>query len=478
MIESFDAEEFWDDLLAFIEDGRVMPVVGAELLTSANEDGNPVPLYRELAVRLLAKYRLFANALPNGGIIREHHELNDAVCALAASGKRLKDLYRPIHDLLQQILATQKEPPLALRQLASIGHFDLFATTTPDDLLARAIDTVRFGGRAQTAQIEYAPSLPTDRRNDIPELPSSNYSAVFYIFGKADVSPFYAIHDEDALEFPYSLQYTLQNGIPPARMFSEMRSRSLLLIGCNFADWLSRFFLRVSNEKRLASDERPKKEFLVDRTIAQDNNLTVFLERFSRDSRCYPIPAAEFVGELHRRWLERNPRLQSAAEAPNVLPSPPSSPAGDSIFISYASEDIGAARRLFETLQEIGADIAWFDKTALKPGDDWHRQIIGAVQRCNLFLPLISANTEQRTEGYFRMEWNEAADRARRIQGKKFIFPIVTDPDFGRGMGGYALVPEAFKTFQYSHAPAGEIGPELKAEITEQLRNLRRGRAS
>ncbi|MBA2668846.1 MAG: hypothetical protein H0U67_00570, partial [Gemmatimonadetes bacterium] len=310
--EPFDAEEFWDDLLAFIEDGRVIPVVGAELLT-IEEGGTSIPLYRAVADRLLAKYRLSPEALPDGSVLREHHELNDAVSALAATGKRVKDLYRPIHDILQQLLASQQEPLPALRELASIRHFDLFATTTPDGLLAHAIDAVRFGGSARTEQIEYAPSLPTDRRRDLPELRSSQYAAVFYMFGRVDVSPFYAIHDEDALEFAYTLQHTLQSGVPPARMFSELRSRNLLLIGCNLADWLSRFFLRFSNEKRLSSDERPKKEFLVDRAIGEDGNLTVFLERFSRDSRCYPIAARDFVAELYRRWSERNPRSSSEA---------------------------------------------------------------------------------------------------------------------------------------------------------------------
>lgn len=260
-------DEFWDDLLAFIEDRRVIPVVGAEVLTM-DEGGKSFPLYRVVAERLLNKYKLSAAALPGDAILREHHELNDAVCALATMGKRVKDLYRPINDILQQLLASQKEPFSALRELASIPHFDLFATTTPDDLLARALDAARFGGAAQTDQIEYAPSLPTERRRDIPELRSSEYTAVFYVFGKADPFPFYAIHDEDALEFSYTLQYTLQNGVPPVRMFSELRSRNLLLIGCNFADWLSPFFLRLSNEKRLSSDVRPKKEFLVDQAIA------------------------------------------------------------------------------------------------------------------------------------------------------------------------------------------------------------------
>jgi hypothetical protein len=475
--ETFDAEEFWDDLLAFIEDGRVIPVVGAELLT-IEEGGTSVPLYRAVTERLLAKYRLSPEALPDGAILREHQELNDAVSALAATGKRVKDLYRPIHDILQQLLASQQEPLPALRELASIRHFDLFATTTPDGLLAHALDVVRFGGEACTEQIEYAPSLPTDRRRDIPELRSSRHSAVFYMFGKVDVSPFYAIHDEDALEFAYTLQYTLQNGVPPARMYSELRSRNLLLIGCNLASWLSRFFLRFSNEKRLSSDERPKKEFLVDRAIGEDGNLTVFLERFSRDSRCYPVAARDFVAELYRRWNERNPPSSIAAEASTSSSASLASFNPGSIFISYASEDIAAAKRVSEEIQRIGGDVVWLDKGALKPGDDWNQRILGAVQRCDLFLPLISATTEQRTEGYFRLEWSEAAERSRRIQGRKFIFPIVIDPEYSSGMGRYALVPETFKGFQYSHAPTGQMSPDLRAELAEQLRHLRRGRVA
>jgi hypothetical protein len=45
-------EEFWDDLLAFIEEGRAIPVVGPELLTIA-VNGRETPLYRALAEQLL-----------------------------------------------------------------------------------------------------------------------------------------------------------------------------------------------------------------------------------------------------------------------------------------------------------------------------------------------------------------------------------------------------------------------------------------
>jgi len=470
-MEPQEIEEFWEDLLAFIEQRRVIPVVGAELL-SIQSGGAAIPLYRAVAEALLSKYGLAASASNDGAKLRERHELNDAVCAVAEAPRRVKtrvnDLYRPVHDALQKALAGQQEILQPLRQLASIRDFDLFATTTPDNLLAQALNSVRFQGTVQTDEIEYAPKLPTDRRRDIPQMPTSKYTAVFYLFGKADVSSFYAIHDEDALEFAY----TLQAGNGPERMFSQWRSRNLLFIGCTFSDWLSPFFLRSSNSERLFSDHRSKKEFLVGEETARNRDFVVFLERFSQDTRCYQIDARAFVDELYQRWSKRNP----VAPAPN--PGPETVKPGDTIFISYSSDDIGAARRLNKDLSEIGGDVAWFDKTELRAGDDWEQRVRGAIQRCTLFLPLISANTERRHEAFFREEWLEAAERSRKIQGRKFIFPVVIDPDYGGAMSSYALVPDRFRAFQYSHAPAGQMSDELKVELQEHLRIVRRARAA
>jgi hypothetical protein len=454
----FETEDFWDDLLAFVEQGRVIPVVGPELLTIPG-DGGPAPLYRVVADRLLARYGLRGPGQDYG--------LYEAVAAIAASGKRVRDLYRPVHDILQKVLAETGAMPAPLEKLARIQAFDLFVTTTPDDLLARALRAAR---GVEPEEIEYAPKLPTARRRDIPETPSSRYTAVFYLFGKADVAPFYAIHEEDALEFPY----TLQEGSGPERMFSQLRGRNLLMIGCTFADWLSRFFIRLSNPDRLFSDQRTKKEYLVGEETARDRELDFFLERFSQDSRRYPHPAAEFVDELHRRWVGRNP--PAIDMPPLAAATGPASESGGTIFISYSSADLGPAKSLYAGLQKIGGDVAWFDKSMLKPGDEWERQILGAIQKCGLFLPLLSANTEGRDEGYFRKEWDEAAERSRRIQGRKFIFPVVIDADCD--MNRYALVPERFRSFQYGHAPQGQLSDVLLSEIQQEIRNLRRGRPS
>ena len=85
------------------------------------------------------------------------------------------------------------------------------------------------------------------------------------------------------------------------------------LIGCNLPEGINRCFLRLSNVERLYSDQRAKTEFLVGQVMADVRDFNTFLQRFSQDSRLYPIRAAEFVDELYRRWSERNPALAGVA---------------------------------------------------------------------------------------------------------------------------------------------------------------------
>ena len=150
------------------------------------------------------------------------------------------------------------------------------------------------------------------------------------------------------------------------RLFSELRQRNLLLIGCNFADWLSRFFIRVSNTQRLA-DNRNKREFLIEQSSSDgDGSLTLFLERFSPDTWVYPGNASDFVAELSQRWHERHPRSMPRTEdvAQTALARPR---AEETLFVSHPRADLAAARQLFTDLQELGADVAWFDKSDRKP---------------------------------------------------------------------------------------------------------------
>lgn len=456
--------KFWADVLRNIEAKRVIPVLGGELL-NISENGQTIPLYRAVAERLLSNYGLSATALAGDETLRPGHELNDATCALSAAGERVNDLYGPIHDILADVLSKHKEVQEPLREIAAITDFTLLVTTTPDDVLVQTLNAVRFGGADLTHELKYAPKLACD---DVPAILGPQYNAVFYLFGKSDVMRNYCIHDEDALEFCYNLP--LEH---PAGMYAQLRSCDLLLIGCNFYDWLSRFFIRISNQTRLSLD-RQKKEFLVGQGTAGDRSLSTFLSRFSHDTSCYPGDARDFVAQLHRRWRER--AASAGKLAPQYSQSAIVSPAPRSggVFISYAHEDVVAARTVFTELEKI-SEVVWFDKTLLKPGDIWDSEIVRAVEHCDLFLPLISTATERRIGGaFFKREWNLAADRYKDFIGTKFIFPVVIDPEYTGDPGHYQGVPSVFRTLQYAHAPSGHVSSALRDEITNELRILRR----
>src|ERR1700729_39833 len=91
----------------------------------------------------------------------------------------------------------------------------------------------------------------------------------------------------------------------------------------------------------------------------------------------------------------------AGSAAPNAKFEP--RPAG-AIFISYASQDASAGARIAGEL--CAADIeVWFDQSELRGGDIWDQSIRNQIKTCALFLPIISRNTHDRDEGYFRLEW-------------------------------------------------------------------------
>ena len=140
------------------------------------------------------------------------------------------------------------------------------------------------------------------------------------------------------------------------------------------------------------------------------------------------------------------------------------------VFLSYASQDVEAARRICDALRAVGLDV-WFDQSALRGGDAWDASIRRQIKECALFVPVISANTQAREEGYFRREWNLAVNRTLDMaDDKAFLLPVVIDATVDVN----ARVPEKFREVQWTHAPAGEA----LASFAERVQRLMSGRAA
>jgi len=469
-----DESEYFETLIAHIEERRVIPVIGPDLLVVPYRGGT-APLYQVIASRFLEHYGRKsaaageANDDPEAVVLRPGRELNDAVSSVLDD--RGRDPYSIVPRAMAAVLKDTLDVALQpLRDLAAVEAFSLFITTTIDDLLVLAIDEVRHGGAAKTRQILHVPNLPTDEFRDITEadLASAQFTAVLNLFGRARNAQLYAIHDEDTLEYVHNLQTRGSN--VPERFVGKLRTSDLLFIGCSLPDWLSRFFLRLSSQNRLGDDRRAKREFLVGDVVDTADGLIVFLERFSRGTSVFRCDPQRFVAELARRWRERHPPERSDVKA---TPAVRASAAEDTVFISYARGDFAAAQRLRDELQRIGIDAVWFDHAALKPGDDWSRQVATAIKRSHLFLPLISALTESRDEGYFREEWKQAEERVRQIEGRTFIVPIVIDAAYAGDAGAYRLVPDAFPRRHFGHAPDGHMSEALREHLTALIREYR-----
>ncbi len=442
-------EDAWEDLLSFIEERRVIPIVGPELLKVETETG-PRLLYDWIAEKLAAKLGVDTAQLPQA------YTLNDVVCWFLASRGRREEAYTRVRSILRD---AGFAPPLALRQLAQITDFDLFVTTTFDPLLEQAINGERFGGAQSTEVIAYSPNrvvdLPTERER-------LQRPVVYHLLGRLSASPTYVISDEDTLEFICALQ---SEHLTPEKLFHELEHNHLLFIGSSFTNWLARLFLRMAKRHRL-SDPRDVGEVLADNHSGNDGRLITFLQQVSLRTRIYS-GAGKFVDELHRRWMTRHKsgEVISLGAAPQRFLPPEREMPDNAIFISYAREDLGAVQKLKAGLDAAGIK-TWFDLERLEGGDDYDRKIQRNISRCSYFIPIVSAATEHRLEGYFRREWSYAIDRARNIaEGAIFILPITIDDT----NGGDAQVPDKFKAVHFTHLPGGEITPEFARRLKDFL---------
>src|SRR5580658_5841167 len=120
------------------------------------------------------------------------------------------------------------------------------------------------------------------------------------------------------------------------------------------------------------------------------------------------------------------------------------------VFLSYASQDAEAAQRLCNALRGAGIEV-WFDQSELRGGDAWDQKIRQQIRDCALFVPIISAHTQARPEGYFRLEWKLAVDRSHLMAAEKaFLVPVVVDAT----TQPEALVPTQFREVQWTRIRA------------------------
>jgi TIR domain/SIR2-like domain len=451
--------DFWKYLLHYIDEGKVIPVLGPELCTILEGDSE-IPLYTWLAGRLADEVKIPREALP------ANFGLNDVVSQHLKKSNDREVLYSEVSMILGR---AKLRPSMALRALASIPGFTIFVSLTFDDLLATALKELRPG-----AEPEQQIFLPNDKKYfSTVRKDTANIQAqplIFHLLGKLSSSREFALCEDDLLEFVHALQDKQRQ---PVDLFAAMREHHLLILGCGFNDWLARFFLRS-----MRSDDfsRPGKHsnYLVGAHVADDKNLTNYLQDFSADSKVIAMPAAEFVIELAHRWHELQEKIQAEqlvqskqSSAVFKLAAQPTLPEHGAVFISFSSKN----RLLVEGMaQELtaGRVEVWLDSKDLQPGDAWNLRIERAIGRCALFLAVISQESihPDRRDHYFWREWNLAHERAKgHAPDLPFIIPVIVDNTKLEDLSD--ILHKTFTDKQGIHLPGGHITPGFAARLRE-----------
>ena len=446
----------WSKLLQAIAKGVVIPIIGRDLLR-IEIDGRNQLLYEYLATQLTAQ--LEVEYEPSSSI-------DQVVAAYLNASRRNSrdDVNLKAFEILNQLRDAKGQIPVpeSLRQLGAIEPLRLFVSTTVDSLLANAL------GSPVDHVFAYSPNSTLV---DIPrDYTCSPHRVVFHLFGRISGIPDSALIDEETLEFIWKLHEESMS-VRLANLFDELRTKRLLLIGNAHPDWLARFFVRLARRDRLYSGNDAR-EFIADEVTVVDAHLRDFLENFSPQTKSFGVAnPVEFVDQLAEKWDAFPDKPSAARSGVTVAPSATKPPA---VFISYASQDREAVGRLQSSLGGSGLDV-WFDKGRLESGDPWWPVIEQNIATCDVFVAVISANTNKREEGIFIREWNRALDRLRDMDKAtaRFIHPVIVD-DTAEG----AVTFSGFREFHYARAAGGQPQDDFIKTLTAIVRERRLKAAS
>jgi TIR domain/SIR2-like domain len=420
----------WDELLDFISDRQLTPILGKEIY-KFRQDDLLIPVDEYLSKQILAL---------NNVTDQSSLTLTQAVNYLVNEKKvKTMDIIRKLKLMIKEI---NFEFPL-LTQFLNIKELNYYINTAVyNNVLENNLTAIR---KQTPDSINFSINEPFSDCDDLDKLRAP---FVFNVFGSLlnTVDP--ALSEEDMLEYTGHFKERIKNA---TNIINALKNKNLLFIGCSFPDWMVRFVLRLlSNE--------PMHDWGSKRTIIVVNDMSEirktqyeFLKNY--DVVTYPGNTDDFVQELSNRWKQKNP-----STVKNKM-----------IFLSYTVKDKEAVENLKKAIEGINNVTCWYDNRDIVPGDDFKTEIAKNIKSADLFIPLISANSLMHKDGYVQLEWFTAdnVNTFRKIDGNtgKYLMPVVIDDTNPYDNN----VPKYFSELSIGKVPAGNPGQEFINQVRETL---------
>lgn len=354
------------------------------------------------------------------------------------------DPYTETTEILSNLSPTLYETE-TLRKLLSIDKFKTILTTSFDDIVYNVLKDIYEDD--SLLRLEYV------KRTNGQDIPLKTDKRVLYhMFGKASsVRHSFVLSEDDLLEF---IHFWMNESYRPKELANRLSDKYILVIGCNFPNWLFRFFFHSIKYRPEQKSEYQENGLLADHDL--DPELVSFLRRMETSVH---EDAISFIEELYERWQKRSCQKPIVAEEDKAEEY--------EAFISYASEDYDTVAEIVATFRDLGYNKIWFDKKNLKGGDKYEKLIKYKIEKAKVFIPVLSSHTENSDGGrFFRKEWKWAKDAEESHFGTddKFIRPILID-----GL----IMPEKH-VFNDCHSIDMSDQYERKNIIRRMIRNLRK----
>lgn len=438
------SEREWEKLIALLREGRLVPVIGPELLRVPHGDNLTARLY-DLWGQTLADQR-HVQTMPGG----------DETPLLYRVTNRLSvDPEMPIGEFggdINDVVCNPTFPmPEPLLQLARIVDFPVYLTTTIDHLLETAV----IEGRKSLSRPQVIAFKPggSEFECDLPSGFKPGASPViFHLFGRtSDDREAFAATEDALIEFSWAL---IDHSYSPKNLYDYLRGKTLLLLGCNFPDWLDRFFIHA-----LTRDRGIDVQFVSEYPMA---GLYDFLKRKRARPSIMHSPV-DFVAELFRRWQQGAPRENHDKDTIKV----------GAVFISYAREDQAIALKLRKQLEDANID-TWMDESGLEPGAEFKDVIHDNIRNAAFFVALISHSLDLQGSGrlgrFVFREWKWAEDAAEdRRKDDHFLQPVVIDDT----PPGADFIDRPYRDLHWASLKEGLLSQEFIDFVKKGIRQFR-----
>ena len=373
----------WNILLDAIDKERVVPIIGDEFYFIKDDDSNTDMRVDAFSIRELSKKFHVVDENADFTTIADTIEVENFKNRRNAGKKT--DLYFEVDSILRN---TKIRCRNNIEDFLAIAKFPLILTTSYVPGLESSL-AATFGDVAVKVYNK-------SNQSDIDGVLTSTAPTLYYLFGKSSrLNKSYRVTEDDFLDYLHMWHNT---DTRPERISKYLNGKFLLLLGCNYPNWLFRFFWHSIRNFTLNAGTSEMQGVITRTKDKDDKELIRFLSRIQTEIF---ENGTMFIEEFMNRWEKRQIKNteSSIREEMNI-----DEDKEIDVFISYADEDKEQAKSVADRLESLGAKV-WFDKSALVSSDLYESIIEDNIAKAKRFMPIISQTTMKPGRRFFRKEW-------------------------------------------------------------------------